>query len=79
MEPLPKAIKNFRVDAQSGLAFTLKKGEIVRIIDVEGEQVADLFCFAKEELEQYLEQMKKEIEKECIEKIMHKLESKTIR
>lgn len=35
--------------------------------------------FAKEELEQYLEQMKKEIEKECIEKIMHKLESKTIR
>jgi len=35
--------------------------------------------FAKEEMEQYLEQMKKEIERECIEKIMHKLESKTIR
>ena len=47
-------IKSFRVDPQSGLAFTLKKGEIIRIIDVEGEQVSDLFCFAKEELEEAL-------------------------
>ena len=47
-------IKSFRVDPQSGLAFTLKKGEIMRIIDVEGEQVSDLFCFAKEEIEEAL-------------------------
>lgn len=35
--------------------------------------------FAKEELEQYLAQMKKEIEKECIEKVLQKMELKTIR
>jgi len=36
-------------------------------------------AFAKEDLTQYLEQMKKEIERECIEKIIQKIESKTIR
>ena len=35
--------------------------------------------FEKENLLQYLEQMKKEIEKECIEKVIQKLETKTIR
>ena len=34
---------------------------------------------AKEEIEQYLEQMKKDIELECIEKVMQKVESKTRR
>ena len=33
----------------------------------------------KENLLQYLEQMKKEIEKECIEKVIQKLETKAIR
>ncbi len=33
----------------------------------------------KENLLQYLEQMKKEIEKECIEKVIQKIETKTIR
>ena len=33
----------------------------------------------KENLLQYLEQMKKEIEKECTEKVIRKLETKTIR
>lgn len=33
----------------------------------------------KEELERYLEQMRKEIERECIEKVLQKLETKTIR
>jgi hypothetical protein len=33
----------------------------------------------KENLLHYLEQMKKEIEKECIEKVIQKLETKTIR
>lgn len=35
--------------------------------------------FAKEEITELLEQMKKEIEKECIDKIVQKLESKTSR
>lgn len=33
----------------------------------------------KEELLEYLEQLKKEIERECIDKVLQKLESKTIR
>jgi len=33
----------------------------------------------KEELLEYLEQIKKEIERECVEKVLQKLESKTIR
>lgn len=32
-----------------------------------------------EELSKYLEQLKKDIEKECIKKILHKLETKTLR
>jgi hypothetical protein len=36
-------------------------------------------AFNKEELLQYLEEMQKSIKKECIEKVMFKLESKKIR
>jgi len=47
-------IRRFRIDPQTGAAFTIKQGQIIRIIDVEGEQVSDLFCFAKDEIEEYL-------------------------
>jgi len=47
-------IKRFHIIPQSGTAFTIKQGQIIRIIDVEGEQVSDLFCFAKDELEEHL-------------------------
>ena len=47
-------IKRFHIDPQSGAAFTIKQGQIIRITDVEGEQVSDLFCFAKDEIEEYL-------------------------
>ncbi len=47
-------IKRFRIDPQSGTAFTIKQGQIIRIIDVEGEQVSDLFCFAKDGVEEHL-------------------------
>lgn len=33
----------------------------------------------KEELLEYLEQLKKEIERECVDKVLQKIESKTIR
>jgi uncharacterized protein YcgI (DUF1989 family) len=32
---------------QSGIAFTVEKGQRLRVIDVEGEQVSDLVCFAQ--------------------------------
>ena len=50
--PLP--IKRFHIDPQSGIAFTIKQGQLIRIIDVEGEQVSDLFCFAQGEIEEHL-------------------------
>jgi uncharacterized protein YcgI (DUF1989 family) len=34
------------IPKQSGRAFTVKSGELVRVIDVDGEQVADLVCFS---------------------------------
>jgi uncharacterized protein len=46
--------KRFHIDPKSGTAFTVKQGQQIRIIDVEGEQVADLYCFSEDELEEYL-------------------------
>jgi uncharacterized protein YcgI (DUF1989 family) len=36
----------YHIMPQSGTAMTLQKGQILRVIDVEGEQVSDLACFA---------------------------------
>ena len=36
-------------------------------------------ALGKEELLQYLEQIKKDIERDCVEKVLQKLENKTIR
>ena len=47
-------VKRFRIEPQTGAAFTIKQGQKIRIIDVEGEQVADLYCFEKEEIEENL-------------------------
>ncbi len=33
------------IPKQSGTSFTLKKGETLTVVDVEGGQVSDLFCF----------------------------------
>jgi len=52
---------------------------IVRgIVSSENSPIGE-FSLDKEEFSQYLEQLKKEVEKECIEKILQKLESKTLR
>lgn len=44
----------FRIEPQTSAAFTIKQGQKIRIIDVEGEQVADLYCLNKEEIEENL-------------------------
>jgi len=46
--------KRFRIEPQTGEAITLKQGQVIRIIDIEGGQVADLFCFAKGKVEEAL-------------------------
>ena len=44
----PQPAKHLHIPAQTGTAFTVKQGQTVRIIDVSGGQVADLFCIAEQ-------------------------------
>ena len=39
---------------RSGTAFTLKKGQRLKIIDIKGEQVADFICYNEEDKAEYL-------------------------
>lgn len=42
------------IKPQSGTAFELGKGQSLRIVDLEGEQVADLIAFAREDQSEWL-------------------------
>jgi uncharacterized protein YcgI (DUF1989 family) len=37
-----------------GIAFTLKKGQLLKVVDLEGEQVADFICFNLHDKAEYL-------------------------
>ena len=41
----PERGRRYQIPPQSGVGFTLKAGESLRVIDPEGEQVADFICF----------------------------------
>jgi uncharacterized protein len=43
-----------RIAPQSGTAFTLRKGDVLRVTDPMGEQVSDLFAFEDGNLERWL-------------------------
>jgi uncharacterized protein YcgI (DUF1989 family) len=47
-------IARYHLEPQTGTAFTVRKYQSIRIIDVEGEQVADLTCFAGHDTDEYL-------------------------
>ena len=47
-------LNRFTIEARTGSGFELKKGQRLRIIDIEGEQVADLMCFSLSDSEEYL-------------------------
>jgi uncharacterized protein YcgI (DUF1989 family) len=47
-------MQRHRIAPQSGLAFRLNQGQILRVTDVEGGQVSDLFAFAMEDLAESL-------------------------
>jgi len=49
-----KPIRSIHISPQTGTAFPIKRGQILRIIDVEGEQVADLFCVSEDNREESL-------------------------
>jgi uncharacterized protein YcgI (DUF1989 family) len=42
------------IKPKTGEAFTVQKGQTIRVIDIDGEQVADLVCFARHDIEEYL-------------------------
>ena len=47
-------ISQYNIASRTAVAFTVNKGQIIRVIDVDGEQVADLVCFARQNTEEYL-------------------------
>lgn len=47
-------LTQFHLDPQTGIAFTAQRGQLIRIVDVEGEQVSDLICFARGDFGEYL-------------------------
>jgi len=49
-----EASAQYYLKPQTGVAFTVQKDQTIRVIDVEGEQVADLVCFAGQDTEEYL-------------------------
>jgi uncharacterized protein YcgI (DUF1989 family) len=49
-----KASEEFIVDAQSGKAFRVRDGESIRIIDVEGKQVADFWAIHDHDPHEFL-------------------------
>ena len=42
------------IPPRSGVSFVLKKGQRLRIIDIEGEQVADFICYNLHDHAEYL-------------------------
>jgi uncharacterized protein YcgI (DUF1989 family) len=42
------------IQPRHGVGLELKKGAKLKVIDIQGEQVSDFFCFLKDDPEDYL-------------------------
>lgn len=42
------------IEPRTGVAFELKKGQRLKVIDIKGEQVSDFICFNKHDTSEYL-------------------------
>ena len=42
-----RQIKRIRIEPKTGAAFQVARGQLLRVIDVDGGQVVDLFCFSE--------------------------------
>lgn len=47
-------LKQFHLEPQTGVGFTIQKGQRLRIIDPQGEQVSDLAAFARDDKREWL-------------------------
>ena len=54
-EPLAEPRLDFRVDRASALAYEVREGEYIQIIDVQGRQCSDFLAFHRAKLERGLE------------------------
>ncbi|MDA9319594.1 aminomethyltransferase family protein [Candidatus Thioglobus sp.] len=54
-EPLAKSSKEIRINNSSAVAYKVKAGEYIQIIDVEGQQCSDFQAFLQEDLKNNLE------------------------
>ena len=48
-----KASEEYIVNAQSGKSFRVQKGDSIRIIDIEGKQVADFWAIRDDHLDEF--------------------------
>ena len=52
---LPENIlRNYHLEPRTGVGFKVLQGQVIRVIDVDGEQVSDLVCFADSDPNEYL-------------------------
>src|SRR6266567_2385831 len=51
---LPHVLTTQRIPPQTGTAFRLARGQVLRVIDPQGEQVSDLAAFAADNLGRWL-------------------------
>lgn len=49
-----KKIDQHSIPPQSGAAFELKRGQLLKVIDPEGEQVSDMVCFSAHDKKEWL-------------------------
>ena len=53
--PVPGTIvRQWVIPARGHDAFTLKRGQVLRFVDVEGKQVPDVACFNEHDLTEHL-------------------------
>ena len=50
-EPLADPLADFRIEARTALAYEVKAGDFIQIIDVEGQECSDFQCFATSKLD----------------------------
>jgi uncharacterized protein YcgI (DUF1989 family) len=49
-----RLINKFHLAPKTGIAFVVVKGQVIRVIDTDGEQVSDIVCFVKGDTSEYL-------------------------
>jgi uncharacterized protein YcgI (DUF1989 family) len=49
-----KILKSVHLPPRTGTAFLVAAGDVIRVLDIAGEQVVDLVCYSQEDISEYL-------------------------